>query len=417
MRLLFLLLLISAQSFGQTDKYTLLKPARVFDGVEMHDNWIVLVKNDTIVAAGPQQFKLPAGTTIIELPGKTLMPGLIEGHSHLLLHPYNETKWEDQVLKESRAERMLRAGNHAKATVLAGFTMVRDLGTEGAEYDDVGLKKAIEKGLIIGPRMQVVTKAIVARGTYAPRPASSDIDFHQGAAEVGNVGEMQSEVRLQISKGADLIKLYADYRWGKSHEAMPTFTVEEMKAAVEIAQSGGRQVVAHATSVEGMKRAIAAGVYTIEHGDQGTLEVFKLMKEKGIAYCPTLAASDAYEQYGGWNKASGIIPASIQQKKKSFQAALAAGVTIVMGGDVGVFTQGDNAREMIMMVEYGMTPIDVLKSATSVNATVFGVADKLGFIKPGLLADLIAVDGDPSKNIGAVKAVGFVMLGGKVIKN
>src|SRR6185369_14083417 len=280
-----LTLIASAQ---QTDKYILLKPDRVFDGQEMHSDWVVLVKNNKIEQAGAMNFKLPAGSQVIELKGCTLLPGLIEGHSHLFLHPYNETSWDDQVLKESRAERTARATNHAKATLMAGFTTVRDLGTEGAMYDDVGLKTAIEKGVVPGPRMIVSTRAIVVKGSYGPKSPSPDVVLPQGAAEVSNIDELENEVRTQISKGADFIKMYADYRWGKNGESLPTFTTEEIAAAVAIAKSGGRDVVVHASTAEGMMRAINAGVKTIEHGDNGTEQVFKLMKEKEIALCPTL---------------------------------------------------------------------------------------------------------------------------------
>ena len=411
---LFTIIFSSAQ---QPDKYILLKPARVFDGEAMHEGWIVLVKNNKIEQAGSMNFKLPAGTQVIELKGYTLLPGLIEGHSHLFLHPYNETSWDDQVLKESRAERTARAVEHAKATLLAGFTTVRDLGTEGAMYDDVGLKIAIEKGIVPGPRMICATRAIVAKGAYGPKSPSPDVILPQGAAEVANIGELENEVRTQISKGADLVKIYADYRWGKNGEALPTFTAGEITAAVDIAKSGERKVAVHATTAEGMLRAINAGVSTIEHGDNGTEAVFKLMKEKGVALCPTLAAGDAIQQYRGWKKGIDPEPPGITNKRKTFQLALQSGVTICMGGDVGVFTHGDNAREMEMMVEYGMKPLDVLRSATSVNADVFGYSEKIGRIRPGLFADLIAVDGDPSVDIKNIRKIKLVMKDGIVYRN
>lgn len=401
----------------QNVHYILLKPDRVFDGENMHNDWVVLVKNDTIIQAGSMKFKLPAGSEVIELKGCTILPGLIEGHSHLFLHPYNETKWEDQVLKESRAERTARAVNHASATLMAGFTTVRDLGTEGAMYDDVGLKKAIEKGIIPGPRMICATRAIVARGTYAPKSESPDVSFPQGAAEVSGIDDMENEVRIQISKGADLIKIYSDYRWGRDGEAVPAFSSEVIAAAVAIAKSGNREVAAHATTAEGMKRAVIAGVSTIEHGDEGTEEVFKLMKEKGVALCPTLAAIEAYQQYDGWRKGIDPDPQRVIDKKKSFALALKVGVTICMGGDVGVYTHGTNAIEMELMVEYGMKPIDVLKSATSVNADVFGYSDKFGRIKKDLLADIIAVEGDPSADIKNVRKIRLVMKDGIIYKS
>jgi imidazolonepropionase-like amidohydrolase len=398
------------------DRYTLLKPDRVFDGEQMQTGWIVLVKNDSIVAAGAMSFKLPAGTQVIELKGATLMPGMIEGHSHLYLHPYNETKWEDQVLKESRAERTARAVNHARATLMAGFTTVRDLGTEGAMYDDVGLKRAIEKSVIPGPRMIVSTRAIVARGAYAPKSESPDVTLPQGAEEAGSIDELTSIIRSQMGHGADFIKIYADYRFSPDGKAVPAFTQEELQLAANITKSSGRKIVAHATTAEGMKRAINAGFTSIEHGDDGTDEVFALMKEKGVAYCPTLAASEAYEAYAGWRKGIDPEPERVSQKRKSFASALKAGVTICMGGDVGVFAHGDNAREMELMVDYGMKPINVLQSATSVNADVFGYGNMIGRIRKGLLADLIAVEGDPSIDIHNVRKVKLVMKGGVVYR-
>jgi len=411
------LLCISFLAFAQTDSFYLLKPDRVFDGETMHAGWVVLVKGNKIEEAGSMSFKLPANTRIIELKGATLLPGLIEGHAHLFLHPYNETSWNDQVMKESRAERTARAVTHANATLMAGFTTLRDLGTEGAMYDDAGLKTAIQKGIVPGPRMIVATRAIVAKGTYGPNLGNADLDIPQGAAEVGNKEELEKEVRTQISKGADVVKIYADYSWGKNFEAAPTFTTEELAAAVAIAKSGERFVTVHSSTPEGMRRAILAGVHSIEHGNEGTEEIFKAMKERGIALCPTLAAGDAIAQYYGWKKGTDPEPARITAKRKSFAAALKSGVTICMGGDVGVFPHGDNAREMEMMVEYGMKPVDVLRSATSVNADVFGYGDKIGRIKKGLFADIIAVKEDPSINIHAIRNNVFIMKNGKIYKD
>lgn len=413
----FVLLLTTYASHAQTDSFYLLKPDRVFDGETMHTDWVVLVKGTRIEAAGSMNFKLPANTRVIELNGTTLLPGFIEGHSHLFLHPYNETPWNDQVLKESRAERTARAVNHARATLMAGFTTVRDLGTEGAMYDDVGLKKAIEKGIVAGPRMIVATRAIVAKGTYGPNYNNPDIDLPQGAEEVAGLEELSRALRTQMGKGADVIKIYADYRYGPNGEARPSFTEVEWQWIAMNAKNGGRKVAAHASTAEAMKLAAVANVSTIEHGDEGTEEVFRLMKEKGVALCPTLAAGDAILQYSGWKKGTDPEPARITAKKKSFTAALKAGVTICMGGDVGVFTHGDNAREMELMVEYGMKPMDVLKSATSVNADVFGYADKIGRIKKGLFADLVAVQGDPSADISNCRKVKLVMKGSLLYRN
>lgn len=420
---LCLVLLFSFGSVGAAspDTMQLLKPDRVFDGETMHQNWWVLVKGEKISFAGPaSSFKQQeySGSFIqsVELTGQTLLPGFIEGHSHLFLHPYNEVAWNDQVLEESRAERTARAVNHALATLKAGFTTVRDLGTEGAEYDDVGLKSAIEKGIVIGPNMLVATKAIVATGSYGPKSASTDIDYHMGAAEADGVEGLTHEIRNQIGKGADVIKLYGDYRWGVNKTASPTFTQQELLTAVEVAGLSGRKVVVHAATSAAMKMAAMAGVSSIEHGDMGDAATFTLMKEKGVGYCPTLAATEAVQQYKGWQKGKGPLPAAIEEKKKSFAAALKAGVSICFGGDVGVFTHGTNAREMELMVEYGMQPLDVLKSATSVNADVFGIADKTGRIRQGLMADIVVVQGNPAQEITATRNVTKVFKAGKMVK-
>jgi len=412
--LLWVLLLIFSSSIAQ--KLTLLKPDRVFDGQNMHENWWVLIKDNHIEAVGESgNFKVPPNIEVLDLKGTTLMPGMIEGHSHLFLHPYNETPWNDQVLTESRAERTARAVDHARATLMAGFTTVRDLGTEGAGYDDVGLKSAIEKGVIPGPRMLVATRAIVATGSYGPKSTVTEAIIPKGAEEADGLEGITRAVRSQIGFGADVIKLYADYRWGANGEAEPTFTEEELKKAVEVASSSGRTVAVHSSTTEGLRRAIAAGVTTIEHGDGGTPELFKLMKAKSIALCPTLAATESISGYHGWKKGIDPEPEGVKHKHQIFTEALKAGVTICMGGDVGVFPHGDNAKEMLLMAEYGMKPIDVLRSATSINAAVFRLQN-LGLIKVGFLADLVAVEGNPVDEIKAVKEVRMVWKNGKRVR-
>lgn len=372
------LLLASVLPAQNTDSAILLKPERVFDGTNMHGHWVVLVQGNRIIAVGEEETIHPAGVyKTIELKGSTLLPGLIEGHSHLFLHPYNETKWDEQVLNESSAERTARAVVHAQKTLLAGFTTVRDLGTEGAGYNDVGLKEAIEKGIVPGPRMICATRAIVATGSYGPKLGNLNHTLVRGAAEADGMDALIKETRTQIGNGADVIKVYADYRWGPDKNAQPTFTLEELKTVVSVAASSGRKVVAHAGTAEGMRRAILAGISTIEHGDNGTKEIFDLMVKNNVAYCPTLSASEAISEYDGWKKGTVPEPERVTNKRKSFALALAAGVTICFGGDVGVYAHGDNARELEAMVRYGMKPIEVLKSATAVNARVFGYGNKL----------------------------------------
>jgi imidazolonepropionase-like amidohydrolase len=402
MRALLLLVLapLSLLAVEPAPKSFVLLPAVLFDGEARHEGWGVVVRGELIEAVGPAAaLARPTDATVIELPNATLTPGLIEAHSHVLLHPYSETPWNDQVARESEALRVARATNHLRATLLAGFTTIRDLGTEGAGWADVGLKQAVAQNIIPGPRMLVVTKALVATGSYGPKGYSTEWTVPQGAAEADGVDALVREVRNQIGHGADWVKVYADYRWGPNGEAMPSFSLEELKLIVETARSSGRPVAAHATTPEGMRRAVLAGVETIEHGTNGTAEVFALMKERGVALIPTLAATG-----------------SRAGAKEAFQAALASGVTIGSGSDVGVFAHGLNALELEQMVKWGMAPLDALRSATSIDARILHLEKKLGRIAPGLLADLAVFIGDPTRDITALYRVELVMKGGFIVK-
>ncbi|MCA9604128.1 MAG: amidohydrolase family protein [Holophagales bacterium] len=394
----------------------LLLPDRVFDGVgeRAHEGWGVLVEGERILAVGPRAELGAAGDAeSVALPGTTLLPGLIEGHAHVLLHPYDETPWNDQVLRESEALRVARATVHLARTLAAGFTTLRDLGTEGAGWADVGLRDAAAQGIVPGPRLLVATKALVATGSYGPKGFAPSFEVPLGAEEADGA-DLVRAVREQIGKGADWVKVYADYRWGPHGEARPTYSVGELRTIVETAASSGRPVAAHAVTPEAISRAVEAGVETVEHGDDATPEVLATMAARGVWLCPTLAASDAIERYRGWD-GTPPEPARIAAKRASFRAALDAGVPICAGGDVGVFAHGDNARELELMHAYGMSAPRVLLAATSGNARMLHLDGEIGSIRPGLAADLVAVRGDPTADLAALRRVVLVLQRGTIV--
>jgi len=411
-----LLLAVTVSLHAQNKTSYYITADRVFDGELMHEGWAVVVEGNKITAVGAKaQLKMPAGATAINYPNSTLTPGLIEGHTHLFLYPYNITDWDTQVLKESDAYRTARATVHARNTLMAGFTTARDLGTEGAGYADVGLKRAINEGIIPGPRLLVAGRAIVATGSYGPKGYDTDMEIMLGA-EPADGNNLIHVVRDQIGKGADVIKVYADYRWGSNGTDAPTFTIDELKLITEVARSSGRMMVCHAKTKAAVTRAVMAGAETIEHGDDVDLETAKLMKDHNVTFIPTLAAVEMISQYRGWVKGKTPEPERVTLKKKSFRDALQSGVAIGMGGDVGVFAHGENVLEMELMVEYGMKPMDVLKAATSVNSRAFHLEQQVGLIKEGLKADLLITTGDPSKNISDLRKVNFVMKDGVVYR-
>lgn len=397
----------------------LLLPDRVFTASERmaHEGWGVLVISNRITGVGPAEgLKPPSNARRIPLPNATLLPGLMDLHSHLFLHPYSEALWDDQVMKEPVAYRTVRATLHLRNTLHAGFTLLRDLGTEGAGFSDVAIKRAVDEGLIPGPRLLVVTKAIVATASYGPGPRgfAENVVLPKGAQEASGLSEVVKAVREQAGGGADWIKIYADFGRGPGGKDVPTFSVTEIQAMVEEAHSSGRSVAAHATTAEGMRRAIEGGVDTIEHGYGGTPEVFAMMARKGIAFLPTLTTAEAYEVYFAGYQPGQTLNPTLEGVVRAFQAALENHVTIGLGSDVGVFPHGENYRELEWMVRAGMSPVDALLAATAVNARIIKMEDQLGRIRPDLLADLVAVQGNPLEDIRAMRNVVWVMKDGVI---
>jgi len=395
---------------------TVLAGARVLaaDGSRFSDEpvFVACSGGRIVTIGGPAP--APEGVAQIDVLGLYLVPGLVDLHTHLLLHPYDEAPWNDQVLKESLESRTIRSVVAARATLEAGFTTVRDLGTEGAAFADVALRDAVASGLVPGPRILAATRAIVTTGGYGPLGFDPRFDVPRGAQAADGPDGVRRAVREQIAAGADWIKLYADYRRREGAAATPTFTEDEIRAAVDEARSAGLPVAAHATTPEGMSRAARAGVRTIEHGTDATRETLALLASRGVVLCPTVAAVEAISLQSGWRQ--GLPePPRLEKAKALVRLAIGAGVTVACGSDAGVFRHGDNAREIELLSECGLTNADALRAATSAAARVLGLEREIGAISPGFAADLVALPRDPLADATALREPVLVVKAGRVI--
>jgi len=379
-----------------------------------HDVLIEGNRIERVAASGTME--VPEGTTRLDVGGHYVIPGLIDLHSHLLLHPYDEASWNDQVLKESLELRTIRGVVAARKTLEAGWTTLRDLGTEGAGFADVALRDAVNQGLIDGPRIFAVTRALVATGCYGPSGFDPRWDLPKGAQVADGPTGVRVAVREQIAAGADWIKVYADYRRRPGDASTPTFSQEELNAIVDEARSAGLSVAAHAVTDQAIRRAVRAGVHTIEHGYEVSDDVLRIMAERGVVLCPTLAASEAIARYKGWRPGDPDHP-RITRARSMFARALRSGVTIACGSDVGVFAHGDNARELELMVAYGMKPAQALQAATRVAAEVLERSQDLGRVQEGYRADVCVLKRDPLADISAARDPIVVVAAGRVIVN
>jgi len=377
----------------------------------------VYVEGERIASVGPRQTVVthaPEGTTVIDLHNATVLPGLIDCHTHLMARiPDGESGYQLNLLTKSQAYRALEGAADARATLYAGFTTVRDVESEGSGYADVALRDAINDGLVEGPRMLVATRGIAAVGGYLPFGVSPDlVAFPTGAQMISGVEEARRAVREQISHGADLIKMYADWHH-------PTLTVAEMQVVVEEAHKQGLKVAAHATTPEGIHNAIMAGVDSIEHGHEADRTDLQLMKKNGTYLVPTLSVVDAsLAKHFGGSAYSPRALAFLETLKKTMTMAKEMGIKIADGSDASDATRhGRNALELEAMTNRGLTPIDAIRAATINAADLLGWSDKVGALEVGMFADLIAVEGDPTVDIKTLQKVDFVMKGGQLVKN
>ncbi|TLY30983.1 MAG: amidohydrolase family protein [Ignavibacteria bacterium] len=398
-----------------------IKCGRLIDGRsdKIREGVTIIIEGSTVRSVGGS---IPEGARVIELGSATVLPGMIDCHTHVLLQgDITSQDYDNQLLKESIPYRTIRGAVAAQAALRNGFTTIRDVETEGAMYADVDIKKAIANGIIDGPRMFVSTRALDVTGAYPLFGYSWELRMPKGVQVVDGVDECRKAVREEVENGADWIKVYADRSYyfapdGALHSIL-TFTFEELKAICDEAHKLHRKVAAHAIGIDGIENSLRAGVTTIEHGDGFTDELIVLAKQKGAYWCPTLFVTE-YVSEGRAAEGRPIYKQMIQRQREAFAKGVKAGVKIAFGTDAGGFAWDVNeAVEFKRMVDAGMSPMQAIKASTSVAAELLEMGGKLGELIPGALADLVAVQGDPLKDITLLEQVRFVMKDGKVYRN
>jgi imidazolonepropionase-like amidohydrolase len=399
----------------------LVHAAQLIDGRsdQPRQNVTVLVTGDRIVAVGGSEVasRAPSGTVTIDLGTATILPGLTDAHTHVLLQgDITAADYDAQLLKESIPYRTIRATMAARTALMNGFTTIRDLETEGAMYADVDVKTAINRGIIPGPRMFVSTRAMAPTGTYPLLGYSWEIKVPEGVQIVDGPEDVRKAVREEVKYGADWIKFYADRKYYVASDgrlrSWVNFTDEELKMLVTEAHRLGKKVAAHAMGWDGIDAALRAGVNSIEHGDGLTDDLLDRMAAQNVYWCPTIYVG-VYVAPGR----GGAWPTMVDLERKAFAKALAKHVKIAFGTDVGGFAWTENeAKEFDYMVRYGMSPMAAIKSATSVAAELLGEEQNQGAIAPGMVADIIATGGNPLADITALEHVSFVMKGGVIYK-
>ncbi|MGE0129779.1 MAG: amidohydrolase family protein [Blastocatellales bacterium] len=403
----------------QQPKRIAIKAGRLIDAKTgaVTNNAFILIEGDKITAVGPD-VTVPAGTEVIDLKDKTVLPGLIDCHTHITSQPGN---YYEDIFRKSPIDVAVTAHIYAKRTLEAGFTTVRDVGA--GEFIDVALRNAINKGEVAGPRMQVATLTVGATGGHGDTNGFSPyLKFGSFSGLADGIDEIRKLIRFEIKYGADLIKLIATAGVLSEEESVgaPQFSQEEMNAVVEEAKMWGRRVAAHAHGTEGIKRAVRAGVTSIEHGSFIDDEGIRLMKERGTYLVADIYNDDyilaEFSKLGYPDKIIEKERMVGRTQRENFQKAAKAGVKIAYGTDAGVYPHGWNGKQFAHMVKWGLTPIQAIQAATVNAADLLGWNDKVGVIAPGAFADIIAVDGDPLKDVTEFERVKFVMKGGMVHK-